>query len=256
MLRYTPLHLIFLLAFPGILNFSFSVKQPNADFHYSAFSDSSGSVIEKHEKASSEEDIYSQLKLDKKGLSKNAFELALKGYHSLLDKRMIRNKNIISIADFSKSSNEKRFFVIDLKRIKLLFQTLVAHGRNSGLEYATSFSNEDDSHKSSLGFYVTMNTYTGDCGYALKLKGCEKGINDHAYDRAIVVHGSQYVTDEFLRNHGFLGRSWGCPALPDKISKKVIDVIRNGSCFFIYHPTEKYLTTSPVLKDKQQQNGT
>lgn len=197
--------------------------------------------------AEEETDPYEIMQLRKKGLCRDAFDYALKGFSNLLKKHQVRNKNIITVVDFSKPSSQKRFFVIDLNKNKVLFQSLVAHGRNSGLEYATSFSNETDSHKSSLGFYVTMNTYTGDHGYALKLKGCEQGINNRAYDRAIVVHGSEYVTDEFLKSNGFLGRSFGCPALPEKMTKKIIDVIKNGSCIFIYHPTQKYLLTSPVL---------
>lgn len=187
------------------------------------------------------------MNLEKKGLSKEVFDLALKGYNNLIQKKLVHNKNIITVIDFSKASNQKRLYVIDLKKNMVMFQSLVAHGRNSGLQYATSFSNDNDSHKSSIGFYITLNTYSGDCGYALKLKGCEKGFNDHAYNRAIVMHGSEYVTEQFLKSNGFLGRSFGCPALPEKVSKKIIDVIKNGSCLFVYHPTQKYLLTSPVL---------
>lgn len=248
-----PIRLLiaFLFAFPILINFSFLYKPKvvaNKLIILIAYNDSAASkkiiTEEVEEKAP---DAYTLLDLEDKGLSKNVFDLAMEGYNKLIKKRLIRNKNVITIADFSKPSNQKRLYVIDLKRNKVMFQSLVAHGRNSGLEYATSFSNENDSHKSSLGFYVTQNSYTGDCGYALKLKGCEKGFNDHAYQRAIVMHGSEYVTDQFLKSNGFLGRSFGCPALPEKISKKIIDVIKNGSCLFLYHPTQKYLLTSPIL---------
>ena len=253
MFRSIRLPIAILFAFTTFINFSFSLKEkrvPNKTFIVSLYNDSANAikspVAEKSEKAVAP-DGYSIMKLDKKGLSRQAYDLALKGYNKLLRKRLVRNKNIITVVDFSKPSNEKRLFVLDIKRNKVIIQSLVAHGRNSGLEYATDFSNEIDSHKSSLGFYVTMNTYSGEHGYALKIKGCEKGFNNKAYDRAIVIHGSEYVTDNFLRSNGFLGRSWGCPALPDKMNKKIIDVIKNGSCLFLYHPTKKYLNKSPVL---------
>jgi hypothetical protein len=252
MLRSVRLPIALLFAFPILINFSFSYKQNNGSnklIILAAFNDSvaSKNFISAEPEKDKAPDTYTLLDLEKKGLSKNVFDLALKGYNRLIKKRLVRNKNIITVIDFSKPSNQKRLYVIDLKKNKVMFQSLVAHGRNSGLEYATNFSNETDSHKSSLGFYVTLNTYSGDCGYALKLKGCEKGFNDHAYNRAIVMHGSEYVTEQFLKSNGFLGRSFGCPALPEKISKKIIDVIKNGSCLFLYHPTQKYFSTSPIL---------
>ena len=251
MLKTIHLPVAFLFAFPILINFSFSHKEKAISKTIVAVSSTDSISID--ETASREEvrsdapDEYTQMNLAKTGLSKEAFQLALKGYNTLLRNRVIRNKNVITVVDFSKRSDQKRFFVIDMKHRKLMFQSLVAHGRNSGLEYATSFSNEVDSHKSSLGFYVTLSTYSGDHGYALKLKGCEKGFNNKAYDRSIVIHGSEYVTEQFLKSNGFLGRSFGCPALPQKINKKIIDVIKNGSCLFLYHPTKKYLLTSPLL---------
>ncbi len=250
MLRSIRLPIVFLFALPIFINLSFSSKGKIADKVSIIINDSSASfttVSSEEAEKDKTNDEYTLIGLARKGLSKEVFELALKGYNNLVKKRMVRNKNIITVIDFSKPSNQKRLYVIDLKRKKLILQSLVAHGRNSGLEYATDFSNEIDSHKSSLGFYITMSTYTGDHGYALKLKGCEKGFNNKAYDRSIVIHGSEYVTEQFLRSNGFLGRSFGCPALPEKINKKVIDVIKNGSCLFLYHPTKKYLLTSPVL---------
>jgi hypothetical protein len=253
MLRSIHLPVAFLFAFPTFINFSFSYKEKKPlpkIISIASFNDSANLtkplIIEELKKAITP-DAYTIMNLEKKGLSKKVFDLALKGYHNLLRKGIVRNKNIITVIDFSKCSNQKRLYVIDIKRNKLLHQSLVAHGRNSGLEYATNFSNEVDSHKSSLGFYVTSNTYIGEHGYALKIKGCEKGFNNKAYDRAVVIHGSEYVSDEFLKSNGYLGRSFGCPALPAKNNKKIIDVIKNGSCLFLYHPTDKYLLTSPVL---------
>jgi hypothetical protein len=250
MLRSMRLSIACLFTFLTFINFSFSYKENNITKKVSiltADTDSSSSALCVDEPAKEVLDIYTEMGLENTGLSREAFDLALKGYNNLLKKRLVRNKNILTVIDFSKPSNQKRLYVIDLKRKKVLLQSLVAHGRNSGFEYATDFSNEIDSHKSSLGFYITLNTYSGDHGYALKLKGCEKGFNNKAYDRAIVIHGSEYVTEQFLKSNGYLGRSFGCPALPEKINKKVIDVIKNGSCLFLYHPTKKYLLTSPVL---------
>ena len=252
MLRSIRLPIVFLFAFPTLIHFSFSYKENNDSNKFTGTG--SGKDSSSVSKDICEEpaeikpaDTYTLMNLEEKGLSRDAFDLALKGYNNLVEKRLVRNKNIITVIDFSKPSNQKRLFVIDLKNNKLLFQSLVAHGRNSGLEYATQFSNDIDSHKSSLGFYITLKPYTGEHGYALKLKGCERGFNNKAYDRAIVIHGSEYVTEQFLKSNGFLGRSFGCPALPEKINKKVIDVIKNGSCLFLYHPTKKYLLSSPIL---------
>lgn len=138
-------------------------------------------------------------------------------------------------------------YLIDVKNYKLLLNTYVAHGRNSGSEFASRFSNRPDSHQSSLGFYLTTSTYYGEHGLALKLVGLEKGINDLADERNIVVHGSTYVGDRFLRNQKFCGRSFGCPAVPQNQISQVIQSIKNGTCFFIYHPTKKYLTGSKIL---------
>jgi L,D-transpeptidase catalytic domain len=191
--------------------------------------------------------IYDTLQLVTRGLQEEAFELAYKGYYKLVEAGKVNRPGILSIVDFSKSSNQKRFFIIDMNSAKILYHTLVAHGRNSGLYYATDFSNKQESNKSSLGFYVTLNTYYGEKGYSLKLQGLEKGINDNAYDRNIVLHGSDYVTNEFARSNGYLGRSLGCPAVPVKQSTGIVNTIKNGTVLFIYHPTKNYLKQSNLL---------
>lgn len=191
--------------------------------------------------------IYNELALFQAGLKAEAFELAFKGYYKLLNEGLVNRSDVLTIADFSKSSSQNRLYIIDMAAGKLLYQTLVAHGRKSGLNYATDFSNKPESNKSSLGFYLTMQTYFGDNGYSLKLKGLEKGINDRAYDRAIVLHGSDYVTAKFASSNGFLGRSLGCPAVPAKLNKGIINTIKNGSVFFIYHPNKQYQEKSTVL---------
>lgn len=190
---------------------------------------------------------YNEWNLTAAGLSLQAFSEALKGYNYMLEKKLLNSSNLLTIIDYSKPSSQKRLYVLDMNNGKVLFNTLVAHGRNSGLEYATDFSNKEESHKTSLGFFITGNTYNGGNGYSLKLKGCEKGINDKAMERAIVLHGAPYADEKFLQNNGYLGRSYGCPAVPEKINKKIIDVIKNGSCMFLYHPTKKYTAVSKIL---------
>jgi hypothetical protein len=144
------------------------------------------------------------------------------------------NKNIITIIDFSKPSTEKRFYVIDIVSRRLLYCCLVAHGKNSGENYARSFSNTSGSLMSSLGFFLTAETYYGNHGYSLRINGLEKGINDNARSREIVIHGADYVSDEYIKKYGRLGRSWGCPALPLDMFKDIIDKISGGTCLFIY----------------------
>ncbi|WP_290794263.1 murein L,D-transpeptidase catalytic domain family protein [Flavihumibacter sp. UBA7668] len=191
--------------------------------------------------------IYSALGLARKGLSRPAFRYAWKGYKNLLDKGRVRRSDVLSICDFSQSSKRKRLYVIDLEEKKLLMQTFVAHGRNSGSEYARNFSNRPESHQSSLGFYVTRSTYFGEHGLALKIDGLERGINDKASARNIVVHGSDYVGTDFLRSNKMNGRSFGCPAVPREQATKIIHTIKQGSCLFIYHPSKKYLSNSKIL---------
>ncbi|MGN6802777.1 MAG: murein L,D-transpeptidase catalytic domain family protein [Ginsengibacter sp.] len=192
--------------------------------------------------------IYDSLQLDDLGLSKQAFTEGLRGYNVLRSEGKLNNDNVISIADFTLPSTQKRLFVIDLANHKLLFNTYVAHGRNSGKEYANRFSNSPDSHMSSLGFYVTLQTYYGEHGLSLRLEGEEKGINDNAESRAIVIHPADYVSENTVRSLGFLGRSFGCPALPSKLAPSIIKTIKDGSCFFVYSNNQKYFSRSQLLQ--------
>ena len=193
--------------------------------------------------------IYSSMNLEDAGLNKKAFEYAWRGYHNLLKKGLIRKRSVLSICDFSQSSRTKRMYVIDVQHKKLLYRTYVAHGQNSGDEYATTFSNEPDSYKSSLGFYLTQRTYIGHNGLSLKLNGVDSGFNDMALKRQIVLHGSAYVSDRYMQDYGTLGTSLGCPALPAAISGKIIRAVKDGSVLFIYHPTQQYLSNSPVINN-------
>lgn len=190
---------------------------------------------------------YQEWNLSEAGISFELFKYAVKGYQYLLQQHLLTNADIISIVDFSKPSNQQRFFIVNLTTGRVLFNTLVAHGRNTGLQYATAFSNKNSSLESSLGFYVTMGTYTGNNGYSLKLKGCENGFNDKALQRNIVLHGAPYVSNEFIQQNGYLGRSHGCPAVPLELSNEIINTIKNGACLFIYHPTKKYLKQSVFI---------
>jgi hypothetical protein len=168
--------------------------------------------------------------------------------------RQIENqakKNILSIIDYSRPSTEIRFFVIDIELKKLIYRCLVAHGKNSGENYAKAFSNDPESLKSSLGFFLTAETYYGNHGYAMRLDGLEKNINDNARIREIVIHGADYVSNEFIKKYGILGRSWGCPALPIDISKEIIDKISGGSCLFIYGDDDSYKRNSVFLKREE-----
>jgi hypothetical protein len=190
--------------------------------------------------------VYDSLHLNLKGLSQQAYQYARQGFDKLIQQGKLANQSIISIIDFSLPSNKKRLFVIDLENYKVLFNTLVAHGKNTGYENAVSFSNQESSFKSSPGFYVTQETYEGKNGYSLKLEGLERGINDKALERGIVVHGAPYVSDERANTPGgFVGRSQGCPAVPVQVSRPIINTIKNGTCLFIYHPS--YVDRSVIL---------
>ena len=168
------------------------------------------------------------------------FEKAYAGYEQIDG----RKKEILTLIDFSKPSTEERLFVIDIRHARLLYHSRVAHGKNSGGNYATSFGNTPGSYKSSLGFYLTENTYMGKNGYSLILNGLEQGINDKAKERAIVMHGADYCDPSFVQANGRLGRSFGCPALPRQINRQVINTIKEGSVLYIYAPDPDYLAMS------------
>jgi hypothetical protein len=165
-----------------------------------------------------------------------SFTEALKGFYLLKEKGLIQ-KNILTLVDFSMSSNAKRLWVIDLTTNTILYNSLVAHGRNTGEEFAHSFSNSESSFKSSLGFYATGEIYNGKHGMSLKLDGLERGVNDNARSRGVVMHAANYVSNSFIKNNKRLGRSQGCPAIPEEFLKGIISTIKNKSCLFIYYPS-------------------
>ncbi|HEY4288559.1 MAG TPA: murein L,D-transpeptidase catalytic domain family protein [Puia sp.] len=191
--------------------------------------------------------IYDEMDLEDSGLSRQAFQSAWTGYYKLRKKGLLHRSSILSICDFSQSSSNQRLYVIDVRNRKVLYRTYVAHGINSGEEFANAFSNKMESCKSSLGFYITQRTYTGVNGMSLRIEGVDKGFNDNAARRAIVIHGATYVSQRILRKYGVMGTTFGCPAIPSEMTSQIIPVVKNGSCFYIYYPSKKYLAHSPVL---------
>lgn len=181
------------------------------------------------------------------GISEAAFTTALTGYERLREKDVLKQGALLTIIDFSLPSTEERMAVYDVVQNKVLVTSLVAHGRNSGGNMATSFSNVPQSYQSSLGFYRTAETYQGKHGYSLRLDGLEKGLNDRARERAIVMHGADYATTSFAKQHGRLGRSFGCPAVPTENSEEIINIIKGGHLLFIYGNGAEYATLSTVL---------
>ncbi len=177
----------------------------------------------------------------------SVFAKAYTGYQTLKAQGKLGDKERLTVIDFSLSSTKRRLWIIDLDSNTVIEHALVAHGKNTGAEYAQNFSNDPESYQSSLGFYVTGKTYYGKHGLSLYLHGVEEGINDNALDRSIVMHGAKYVSFDFIKKHGRLGRSFGCPALPLAKHKKIIGLIANKTCLFIYYPKEKYLQQSQLL---------
>ena len=166
------------------------------------------------------------------------FEKGLKGFIKLKEAGNFENTSTITLIDFTKPSTDKRLWVIDLKKREVLIHTVVAHGRNSGNLMAEKFSNTPESYQSSLGFYKTANVYQGKHGISLRLDGLQEGLNDKAMERAIVIHGADYATEEFAEQNGRLGRSLGCPAVPNELIEPLINTIANNQCLFIYAPNE------------------
>jgi hypothetical protein len=190
--------------------------------------------------------LYDSLQLDNFGLSREVMQMAYKGQQELINRGELGNEELIAVCDFSQPSSKKRLYIIDTRNYKVVYNTYVAHGKNSGLNYAERFSNTPESLQSSLGFYRTKGTYFGKHGLSLKLEGLERGFNNNAEARAVVMHGAEYIGDN-RAGSAYMGRSFGCPAVPQAQSQKIINILKNGSCLFIYHPTQKYLSASKIL---------
>jgi hypothetical protein len=189
--------------------------------------------------------FYHQLASDSPKPEYEVFKKALTGFFNLKAEKKIKN-NLLTIIDFSLSSNRERLWVVDMLSMRVVHYSLVAHGRNSGDEFAKHFSNIPSSYQSSIGFYITDEVYNGKHGMSLFLNGIEPNVNDKARERAIVMHSASYVSKEFIRNNGRLGRSFGCPSIPEKDHEKIITMLSGGSCIYIYFPDEKYHSTSSM----------
>lgn len=179
-------------------------------------------------------------------INPNVLKLALRAYLKALDDGLIK-KQVLTVIDYSLPSTEKRLFVFDMHRKKLLFHELVAHGKGNGDKYVTHVSDKSGSLASPVGFYVTEDTYFGANGYSLNIKGHDYGFNEHALNRRIVFHGAWYVSPSVIKQRGSLGRSWGCPAVEEKLAKPIIDTIKNKSAVFAYFPDRRWLRSSRFL---------
>lgn len=191
--------------------------------------------------------LYEEVGLAAYNLDYEAFEFGMIGYLNLKDDGKITNSSLLTIIDYTKSANEKRFYTINLDSKKVLYHTYVAHGENTGGEYARYFSNRMSSHQTSIGFYITGETYRGKRGFSLKLDGAESGINHNMRRRGLVVHGANYVSENYIQRNGRLGRSWGCPSLPSKLNAEVINTIKGGTLIFGYSKDKKYYSRSNIL---------
>lgn len=186
------------------------------------------------------------IKAQADNIDSNVLKLSLNAYVKAKQHGFI-GKQLLTIIDYSIPSSERRLWVVDLRSGKVLYNTWVSHGKNSGNVMATSFSNSPGSLKSSIGVFQTKEPYMGGNGYSLRLRGLEQGINDNAYRRDIVVHGAWYVGSEVARKYGQLGRSWGCPAVSDSIAKPLIDTIKDNSLVVAYYPDSHWLRSSTFL---------
>lgn len=191
--------------------------------------------------------IYNSLSFYSDTLDQQVFNYAFKGYFNVKDRNKIEKDNLLSVIDYSKSSVDRRFWVIDLKKRQLLFNEWVSHGKNTGNTYASRFSNKVSSLQSSLGFFLTGHTYDGKHKYSLKLHGLEDRYNSNAFKRGIVIHGADYVSQDFINRNNRLGRSYGCPAIRQEIKYDLISTIQNGSLLFSYYSSDNYLSTSRYL---------
>ena len=184
------------------------------------------------------------------GLRSEVLRLALDATERATERGLVKRNDLLTVIDYSLPSSQPRLFVFNLATRKLLFRELVAHGKNSGGDRATHFSNSPGSLATSLGLFVTADTYVGSNGYSLRLRGLEEGINDMAWDRAIVMHGASYVSRAAIRALGRLGRSWGCPAVRKEVARKIIDTLRGGSPVFAYYPEQRWLAQSKFVTQR------
>ncbi len=248
---------IFILLASGLIISAFSYKsKPVSSAPPVPQNDSTGcmqtSVFDYNSPAfcfeSARDTVYNAIFNKQQTLNRNVFDYALKGYIYLLKQGVQMKKDTMTVIDYSLSANVKRLWVLDLKNNKVLFHELVAHGRNSGNEFAKNFSNISNSFKSSLGFFLTGDIYSGKHETSIKLFGIENRFNSNAFERGIVIHGADYVSESFINQNQRLGRSQGCPAVSENVIGNISKVISNKSCLFAYYPNKVYLKTSKLLK--------
>jgi len=229
----------------SIIFFSFANAKSSNIAVTAKDSSATDSSVLMHETSLSEK-MFDNLHLQETGLSKQTFDYAMRGYQKLVDSGLVNNAQYLTIVDLSQSSRNKRFYILDMKKDSLVWNTYVAHGKNSGIDMAKNFSNNFNSNESSLGFYVTQSTYNGKHGLSLRIDGLEHGFNDNAEARGVVVHGAPYV-NAGRANSDYMGRSQGCPALPENEYADVINIIKGGSVMFIYGSDSNYLQSSTLL---------
>ncbi len=179
-------------------------------------------------------------------LDPKVLEMALIAQQEAKSRGLVK-KPLLVVIDYTKRSVEKRLWVFDLKNNKLVYQTYVSHGEGSGKDLATNFSNKNDSHQTSIGIFTTAETYHGMYGLSLKLDGRDKGFNDNARKRKIVMHGADFAREEYIHKNGILGTSWACPSISDEISDQLIELIKGGALIFAYYPDNRWLGSSPFL---------
>lgn len=227
------------------------------------FADGNTNTTKHNTFESNTKELYGMLIKYNPAMSELNVDVFLQGFRGFINlkeaQKISSNSHIITICDFSISANSKRMWVIDLKQKKLLSNNLVSHGKNSGEEFATNFSNKMGSFQSSLGFYITSETYEGSNGYSLRLLGVDKNLNHLALERAIVMHGAAYCSQEFIEEHDRLGRSFGCPSVPLELNSQIIDWIKEGTCLYIHADKpilkqSKWLTQTPNLLIVKQYN--
>lgn len=236
---------LFLVSFLGFSSISLGIGKSTGEYSYSDLLE----IDSIRQEAKSNFGVYIADLYHDLGdttLSYSALEQAMTGYHNLDKLEKIRRKEVLTLIDFSKPSNQKRLYIIDMCNRQIRYKSIVAHGVNSGRLYAKEFSNENNSKQSSLGFYVTTTTYSGKYDLALRLDGLEYS-NSRASSRGVVMHGADYATYEFLEQNGSLGRSFGCPAMPYENFHQVVDWIKEGSCLYIYYPSRSYVRNSRYL---------
>jgi hypothetical protein len=198
--------------------------------------------------ARADSELVGQLARAAPAANPQVLELAARAADCARRQGLLEGFRHLAVIDYSRPSTEPRLWVFDVQGRRLLFQELVAHGRNTGERLAERFSNIEGSKMSSLGLYQTAETYYGSNGYSLRLRGLDAGFNDNALARAIVMHGAPYVSEAIVERLGRIGRSWGCPAVRPEVARTVIDTLKGGALLFAYYPDRKWLTESPLLR--------